>query len=504
MGQGRRKYIAIGIAVVSATSLVALGTANASTTPTSHTISVNVSADTYVAQNEPATNFGSESKLVAESASGDQKITFLKFNVGGIPAGSKVSAKLAIERDDHHFPATTVDVLSAPNNWSETSLTWNNRPGLGNQVSSARVNSSMSLVTFDVSKVVTGNGTFSLALKSPVTNDVVRFAPKEFDSSRPAPKLQVTYTAGTTTTTAKPTTTIVKLTTTTAKPSVSTTVAPVSGSGGKLTIGAHTFDSSGNDTIAGFEQQNSLIGPLKVRRSFTSGIPSSIDQSSAKGDVANGVIPFVSIKPPGNDIQGVINGKYDAQITAWAKTLPTSGLVYATMYHEPEGDMNGATYVALQRHVSPVVKKANPNVRYGQIYGSYRWQIGTSHYSGPMANWYPGDNYSDFVAIDTYDQTPTPLTQDPQFMGWYSQFKNVNKPMFITEYGQYEYHGSPDPAMLQKEASVINQDYAWIKTTKISMWLNWDSGVPANQGTQDWRLQGPAASAWKAIAQANK
>lgn len=235
-----------------------------------------------------------------------------------------------------------------------------------------------------------------------------------------------------------------------------------------------------------FNTQNAFIGPLQFRRSFNSSLPATFQQSSAKDDAANGFHSFVSWKPPGGDYIGAAAGNYDAAVTAWAQSVPTTG-VYATAFHEPENDMTGPQFVAMQRHLYTVVKAANPSIQWGPIYMSYWWQPTRLASIGGAAAWWVGSEYSDFTAVDNYSVNPLALKSDPEFMSWYNFMLDKGEPLIITEYGQYAIPpgGVADPAQQVKRATIIRADAQWITDqSKISMWLYWN-GTGA-QG--DWSL----------------
>jgi hypothetical protein len=251
-----------------------------------------------------------------------------------------------------------------------------------------------------------------------------------------------------------------------------------------------------------FNQSNQRLGPHVVRRSFDSVLPVSFAQSAAGEDAANGYRSFVSWKPPHGDYVGAATGRYDAVISAWARTVPTG--TYATSFHEPENDMTGPQFVALQRHLYRVVKAANPHIQWGPVYMSYWWHVGSDHYVADRDAWWPGSEHADFTAVDAYNLHPVPLERDPAFRGWYDFMLDKGEPLFITEYGQYVVRpGEPrDPAMEALRAQVIRQDSEWIRSQdKIRMWLLWD-GI-GSKG--DWRLHDQASQdAWRDVAAAAK
>ena len=249
-----------------------------------------------------------------------------------------------------------------------------------------------------------------------------------------------------------------------------------------------------------FRRQAESLGPLTIRRSFDSSLPASFEQSAAAGDAASGLHTFVSWKPPGGDIQGTTAGRYDEQITAWAKSVPRTG-VYATAFHEPENDMTAAQFVAFERHVYRVVKAANPTIHWGPVYMAYWWDPGElQHYVGDPAAWWPGNDYADFAALDWYAATPRPMTTSPSFLNWYRTMQPHGVPLYITEYGQYVLTPgqTPDPALEQARARAITQDAAWIAAhPAMRMWVYWQGFGPRG----DWRMLDSASQqAWQRVA----
>jgi hypothetical protein len=255
------------------------------------------------------------------------------------------------------------------------------------------------------------------------------------------------------------------------------------------------------DALPLFRKAAAALGPLTVRRSFDSGLPRTFAESAAAGDEAAGVRSFVSWKPPRGDHRGAAAGAYDRQITAWAESVPRTG-VYATSFHEPEDDMTAAEFVAFQRHVYTVVKAANPTIRWGPVYMAYWWDpTSPSHFVGDPADWWPGDEYADFAGLDWYGPDPQPMTGSRSFRFWYRSMASTGVPLLITEYGQYAVAAGERrvPAKEQERAAAIRVDAAWIAGhPRIRMWLYWQA-VGA-QG--DWRMRDEASlQAWRAVAE---
>ncbi|MGZ6824814.1 MAG: hypothetical protein ACXVF9_20340 [Blastococcus sp.] len=282
--------------------------------------------------------------------------------------------------------------------------------------------------------------------------------------------------------------------------------APVSSSGyaaNCLAVGAavNAPEKVEGAGLSLFRKAADELGPISVRRSFDTSLPRTFAASAAGGDAAAGVHSFVSWKPPQGDYRCAAAGRYDDQVTAWAKSVPTTG-VYATAWHEPENDMSAADFVALQRHLYTVVKAANPTIHWGPVYMAYWWDPNNpGHYVGDPAAWWPGAGYADFAGLDWYGPDPTPMTGSASFQTWFSTMSPTGVPLYITEYGQYVVaHGKArNPAKEQRRIRAIAQDAAWIAAhPRIRMWMYWDA-VGA-QG--DWRLRDKASQqAWRTVAE---
>lgn len=450
----------------------------AAATTTAHTVIFGATDDSYTSAAAPTSNFGSSTVLSSGSAVGGRQVTYLKFYVTGLPATmSSITATLRLTRTAHHLPAT-ISANSVPaTGWTESSIMRVNEPKLGASIGTVTATTTTALVAF-TTRVAT-NGVYAFAVTTLVTTNTARFNSSE--SAGAHPTLTINYTA------------------TPVLPPPPPPQPPPASSG--IWVGAAA--NVPNASITTFDAQNSLVGPLKVRRSFNNTLPATFARSSGGQDAAHGYRSFVSWKPPGGDFVGAAAGTYDAAITAWARSVPTTG-VYATAFHEPENDMTGPQFVAMQRHLYTVVKAANPSIQWGPVYTDYWWRnpaaIGKVAPSSPQS-WNVGSDREDFVAVDNYAIKPTTLATDPQFLNWYSFFLGATaKPMLITEYGQYAVPpgGSADPAMQTKRAQVIAADASWIKAQgKIKMWLYWD-GTGA-QG--DWSLTDAASrQAWKNVA----
>jgi parallel beta-helix repeat protein len=111
-------------------------------------------------------NYGSNPKLWVDDASAGVYDFLIKFSVSGVGAKQVSSAQLWLYNNNSSnkggdfYPVTD-------SSWSEKSITWNNAPAAGtNLVASLEAVSPGNWVMVDVTPLITGDGTYSLRVKS--------------------------------------------------------------------------------------------------------------------------------------------------------------------------------------------------------------------------------------------------------------------------------------------------------------------------------------------------
>lgn len=178
------------------TTLPAVTNTATPTTVSVTTLTFTTVADARVAQGSPTANYGTSTNLQAD---GDTvQTSYIRFNASGIN-GSIQSVKLRVY-------CTTNGTVNGPqvhladSNWIESGIggiTWNTRPALlSTAVDNAGAIAASSWVEYNVTTLVTGNGTYTFALVAD-SNDGVTFSSREGTA---APQLVVTIQAGPTVT----------------------------------------------------------------------------------------------------------------------------------------------------------------------------------------------------------------------------------------------------------------------------------------------------------------
>ena len=163
--------------------------------------SFGVEADARVVESSPSSNYGGSSLLRVDGGSDPDVESYLRVTVAGL-SGSVESAKLRVRTTSGTVdgPAT----YAADDGWSEAGITWNNRPARteGPSDDAAGVPSGAWL-ELDVTRLVTGNGTYSFVL-APTSNDALDMASRNATSDRPV-LVVTTVASGPPTWTAPPT-----------------------------------------------------------------------------------------------------------------------------------------------------------------------------------------------------------------------------------------------------------------------------------------------------------
>jgi hypothetical protein len=167
---------------------------------TTATLTFTASADAHVEQRSPTANRGTYSHLVADGSSSREIESYIRFAVSRV-TGTIQNARLRVYSTTdptRNGPA----VYAADNNWTETGITWNNRPARtsGAVDNKGSINRS-TWVEYNVTILLSGDGTYTFVLAGDSSDDI-RFSSRQ--GSQP-PQLVITFSAGTNTPTVTPT-----------------------------------------------------------------------------------------------------------------------------------------------------------------------------------------------------------------------------------------------------------------------------------------------------------
>lgn len=170
-------------------------TVTASSIPATTTVAATVAtvrflseADAQVKESNPNTNYGRSKTILVDGASNSDIEGYLRFTVSGV-TGPIQSAKLRLF-DETNASNNGPAVYGAGNSWTETGITWNRRPArTSGVVANTGAIALRTWVEYNVTALVTGNGTYTFVLVADST-DGATFLSRE--GSAP-PQLIITF-----------------------------------------------------------------------------------------------------------------------------------------------------------------------------------------------------------------------------------------------------------------------------------------------------------------------
>jgi hypothetical protein len=188
--------------------------------PVSHAATTTLSpvADSHVQADQPTTNYGTATALRID---GDPVArAYLKFNVQGLTSAPTRATLKVVSPISSTTPFNVKSVTDTT--WTETGVTYNNAPPFGATVASATPSAPNTVLSFDVTSLVKGNGLVSFALD---TTSSTSKSPPSRENPTVAYRPQLVLDTGASTVTPTPSPTSSGSTTTTPTPSGSTVIA---------------------------------------------------------------------------------------------------------------------------------------------------------------------------------------------------------------------------------------------------------------------------------------
>jgi fibronectin type 3 domain-containing protein len=184
-----RTYQYSVVAVDAAGNVSAASNSASVTTPAGGggtTVTTTLVGDATVRSDLPTTNYGSKPTLEVDGSPAKQIL--LKFTVSGVGTARVSSARLRLY-DTDPSPAGG-EFRGAPSTWDEGTVTWNTKPAAGALVATLGRVAAGTWYDVDVTPLVTGDGTFTIAVTSS-NSDGADYSSKQGPSTQ-APQLIVT------------------------------------------------------------------------------------------------------------------------------------------------------------------------------------------------------------------------------------------------------------------------------------------------------------------------
>jgi hypothetical protein len=262
----------------------------------------------------------------------------------------------------------------------------------------------------------------------------------------------------------------------------------------------------------------------------------------AAWDVRGGRIPMISWKTayPGSPDgcakwSDIVGGVYDAQLADQAKVIKNlRGLVMIRWHYEmehPDGgrcfyDVDvmkdpvtaGQEYVAAWKHVVDLFRAEGvSNVLWVWAPGGGAFSDSDGNPSTEWMDFYPGDDYVDWIGADVYNKSPTtstPIDAYPTFVNFYSQASTRGKPLMVSETGavgadpQMDGDGygcpyqigevKPDPGSMWILSAIATFRTKFPAMRAFVYWNNFGLGGPKH--CNNYILRGPSMNAFAKMA----
>ena len=156
-------------------------------TPVTPGLTFAAEADAPVLQISPDTNYGTSGRLDVDSPGAE---SYIRFTVTGVTgAFQNATLRLFVGNGSPDGPG----VYGTDNSWTETGITWNNRPApTTGVIANVGTMPSNTWAEYDVTTYVTGDGTYSFVFLPDSTNGV-RFESRE---GSPPPELVLSFASG--------------------------------------------------------------------------------------------------------------------------------------------------------------------------------------------------------------------------------------------------------------------------------------------------------------------
>jgi hypothetical protein len=111
--------------------------------------------DTYIDEQNSATNYGNASTLLVKSSTSGNARTYMGFPIENIPFGSViVNASLTVYINQSSSALRKLVVHRVDQQWDEDTMTWENQPWWAQDVDTVTVSPTATRVTFDVTNVL--------------------------------------------------------------------------------------------------------------------------------------------------------------------------------------------------------------------------------------------------------------------------------------------------------------------------------------------------------------
>ena len=283
------------------------------------------SADAYVNQSAPASNYGTKTDLHVDGSPVVRG--YLRFNVSGLNGAAVQSARLRLYANSSNSSGVKVNAL-ANTSWTESGLTYSNAPAPGSPIRTSAAIAAGKWIEVDLSGYIKSDGAYNLVL-TPLSGTNTSLAARETGAN--APQLVITTGATAPQATAQPT----------AQPAGS----PGSGSTLLLAGDICKYNQGSSDYTANCKKTGDLVRALLASH------------------------PGAQVQTLGDNINNDPSGSYDGEYTA--------------LYDPAWGSFRNVTHALMGNHDTYPPSGTEPYYSYfgassGGKPGYYSYNIGAS------------------------------------------------------------------------------------------------------------------------------
>lgn len=263
--------------------------------------------------------------------------------------------------------------------------------------------------------------------------------------------------------------------------------------------------------LAEFQRLQTISGKNLARRTFETviGTKATVEWSycKASADIANGVTASViSWKVDWTKVASTDTTVLASQRLGWKRlieSMPLDHLIYATIHHEMDPEVDPATYIRGYRNWSAWIDEFRGERKIVKFWCPTGWAFysGNGDSTRVAERWYPGDDVVEMVAADCYNRSTTKynalsseITGAP---GAYRFAKAHGKRFGLPEFGCYDLTGT-------RRVDFIKGAKAWLDSLdgpkcEFALWFH--SAVGATEDPSGFWLDTTQASldAWKSI-----
>ena len=120
-------------------------------TTTSQTLTLTPTADSFVRNSSPTTNYGKQT--LVETDTSPLTVSYLKFNLAPLAGKTILKATLKFKVSEPSAQTQTLQNVNS-SSWTETGLTYNNRPGFSGAITTFKAASTNSVVGLNIANAV--------------------------------------------------------------------------------------------------------------------------------------------------------------------------------------------------------------------------------------------------------------------------------------------------------------------------------------------------------------